>query len=73
MTRDASNDAATVADGLHHDVLTAIEGHDFPRVVATLEALAVVDLDRAARLYGDIKSALAFAKLMGRLAGEGDD
>ena len=58
------------ADDLHQGVLNAIEAHDFHAAIDILEALATVDLERAAALHGTIKDALTVATFL-RLAGDG--
>lgn len=61
------NDSAApayTADQLHQGVLNAIAAKDLEAAVAILEALAVVDLNRAAELYQQIKDSLVVARFL---------
>lgn len=64
-------DLLSDSDVLYQGVLNAIEAQDFEAAVEILEGLAGVDLERAVELYGDIQDALGMARIMHRLAGEG--
>ena len=63
-TADGSRGPTYTADQLYQGVLNAIAAKDLQAAVDILEALAVVDFDRAAAMHADLKDSLVVARFL---------